>query len=158
MATLAHLLVAGKLHSYTPMLEPHEMPSRFVYFTPEARAWFEHTLMVAPSDRGKHLSPVEEADLLLTDFVIGRPMAYSLDYRKLDPLGHHVWELKTIDVRLIGWFPRKATFIAVCGRLKRELKRAGLYQPCILHTTWFRANLDLDEPRAITGVNHHDVL
>lgn len=96
--------------------------------------------------------------MLLAEFAIGRPMAYSIDYRKLNPLGHHIWELKSVDVRLIGWFVRRATFVTVCGRLKREIKQAKCYTPCILNTAWFRGNLDLDEPKAITGVSHSDVL
>jgi hypothetical protein len=158
MATLEYLVATGKLHKFDPELEPNEIPVRFTYFAPEAWAWCMKTLAAAKRDRGRDLTPIEDVESLLIDFALGRPMAYSVDYRKLDPLSHHIWELKTVDVRLIGWFPRKATFVAVCGRLKKELRAFKYYSPCITHAAWFRTNLDLDEPKAIVGVKHNDVL
>jgi hypothetical protein len=158
MTTLTHLVAEGKLIKHVPLLDRDQMPKRFAYFAPEVVHWLRRTLSTSRSDRGRVLSPIEEVEVLLRDFAAGRPMAYSLDYRKLDPLTQHIWELKSIDVRLIGWFPRQATFVAVCGRLKKDIPRARLYGPCIQHAVWFRDNLDLDLPKFISGVNHNDVL
>ena len=158
MATLALLADEGKLKRHEPDLERNEFPERFVYFAPEVNAWLQATLKRAAKDRNNNLFPYEQAEQLLYDFAIGRPMAYGQHYRKLDPLMQHIWELKTEDVRLIGWFAKRRHFVVVCGRLKKELPRAKLYTPCIQCSIWFRANLDLDQPKAVTGVSHRDVL
>jgi len=104
------------------------------------------------------LFPYEQVDQILYDFVIGRPLVYDVQRNKLDPLTQHVWELKTEDVRLIGWFPRRKHFVVVCGRMKREIPRAALYKPCINHTVWFRDSLGLDDPRPVMGVRYDDIL
>ena len=158
MSTLTQLADRGKLKKYEPEMERDEFPDRHVYFSLEAHAWMEATLVSAPRDRRRDLLPYEQVDLLLYDFVIGRPLAYDQQRKKLDPLGQHVWELKTEDVRLIGWFPRRKSFVVVCGQMKRDLLKAKLYAPCIRHTVWFRENLDLDEPKSVTGVRHDDIL
>jgi hypothetical protein len=99
-----------------------------------------------------------QAEQICYDYVLGRPLAYSVDYRKLDPLTSHVWELKTPDVRIFGWFSLKRNFVAVCGSLKKGVPKYKKYEPFIRAVTDFRAALDLDEPKAITGVNHNDVI
>ena len=158
MATLCNLSHAGALIRHDPDLENDEQPLRYVYLAPEVDAWISTTLATAPVDRSRQLTPFEQVEQRLYDFAIGRPMAYGTEYHPLDPLGQAVWELKTVDVRLIGWFARRATFIIVCGRLKGELRKAKLYAPCIEHVVRFRNGLDLDPPKAITGVSRNDVL
>jgi hypothetical protein len=158
MATLDHLVADGKLKKFDPDLEHDEFPERHVYMAPEADTWVDGTLRLAPHGRSLRLSPYGQVEQLLFDFVIGRPLVYDAQRKKLNPVGLHVWELKTLDVRLIGWFPRKRHFIVVCGRLKTELLKASLYAPCINLVTLFRNTLDLDPPKTITGVRHDDVL
>lgn len=158
MATLEHLVAAGKLKKHDPDLDDDELPTRIALFTPEFDTWLVTTLVNAPKDRNRNLRPFEQAEQILFDFAIGRPMAYGLHYRKLDPLAQHVWELKTEDVRLFGWFPQRAHFIAVCGSLKNAIRKARDYAPFIQKVIDFRTALELDEPKAITGVGHDDVL
>lgn len=158
MSTLDQLVQLGKLLKLEPEMERNEFPERHVYTSPEANAWMETTLAAARRDRGRDLWPLEQVEQLFYDFVIGRPLVYDQQRKKLDPIGQHVWELKTEDVRLIGWFPKKKNFVVVCGQMKRDLRNRKLYTPCILHTVWFRQNLDIDEPKSITGVHHDDIL
>jgi hypothetical protein len=158
MATLEHLCAAGKLRRHVPDLEDLELPERVMYFAPEFEAWASSTLKAALRDRGRDLTPYEQAELICYEFIIGRPMAYSVDYRKLDPHGAQVWELKTEDVRIFGWFARKAHFVAVGGALKKDLRKAKDYTPHIQKVAKFRNILDLNEPKAITGVTRDAVL
>lgn len=158
MATLASLVAAGMLAKHEPDLESHEQPLRLVYLALEVSAWFSHTLKAAPADRDRALTPSEQVEQLLYEFVIGRPMTYGWHYHPLHPLTRLTWELRTTDVRLIGWFPNRGIFLAVCGRLKSELRSSRLYTPCLQHAVWFRNNLDLDPPKAVTGVSRHAVL
>lgn len=158
MSTLAQLADLGTLKRYEPMMERGEFPDRNVFFAREAHNWSERTLISAPRDRSRNLSPFEQVDQLLHDFVIGRPMIYDQHRKMLDPFRLSVWELKTEDVRLIGWFPQKKNFVIVCGQMKKDLRQFSLYAPCICHTVWFRARLDLDEPKCVEGVRPSDVL
>lgn len=104
------------------------------------------------------MSSYEQVEQALYDTVMKRPMRYGQDDRKLDPLIHHVWELKTEDVRLIGWFPCRATFIIVRGEMRKNLKPFSRYKPLIQDVVTFRNSLDVDEPKMLTGATHNDVL
>ena len=114
MATLEQLESAGQLIRHDAQLEDWELPSRMVTLAPTFEIWLA-ALRGAPFRRGRNLSPFEQVNQIFYDFVMGRPMAFGVDYRKLDPLGNHVWEFKTADMRIFGWFARRAHFIAACG-------------------------------------------
>ena len=157
MATLEQLVALGKLKKHEPDLEANEQPVRFVYLSPDAAAWAEGPLQTA-NHIGRNLSPYEQAELVLYNFVKGRPLAYGSGYHPLDPLPKWIWELKTADVRLIGWFARRATFVVACGAFKRNLLKRAHYTPHIEHAVSFRHGLDLDPPKAVTGVSRHAVL
>ena len=156
MATILHLADIGKLDCHTADLEDWEFPERYVYFAPGMSDWIsglEGKLRVP----GRNLTPKEQVEQLLYDFVIGRPMAYDVDRKKLEPHGNHVWELKTPDVRLFGWYVVKKCMVIVCGELKRNLTKNPAYKPFINQVVAFREGLDLDPPKFITGVTAHDV-
>lgn len=158
MATLTTLVAGGSLVRYEADLDCDEQPARYVYLAREVDAWFSCGLPKSSMDRDRQITPYEQVEQALYEFVVGRPLTYGYHYHPLNPIGHYVWELRTADVRLIGWFVRKATFLIVCGRLKRELLKPKLYTPCVQQSLWFRNNLDLDVPKAITGASRHDVL
>ena len=84
-------------------------------------------------------------------------MIYARDRRLLDPVGFHTWELRTPDVRVFGWLPARRHFIAVSGEMKRRLKPSSKYTPFIQGVVAFRDALDLDAPKALTGVATHDI-
>ncbi|HZL59844.1 MAG TPA: hypothetical protein VFC38_09090 [Stellaceae bacterium] len=157
MATLEHLVASGKLRKHEPELDDGEMPEGIICLSPECDAWLSNHLIGTPRFSGRKLTAYDQVDQILYDFVIGRPMAYSVHYRKLEPVGSHVWELKTVDVRLFGWFCKKGHFVVVCGSLKNKLRKNKNYAPFIAKVIAFRKALDLDEPKAITGTNHNDI-
>ena len=158
MATLEHLCATDKLVKHEPDLDDHELPGRIAYFAPEFDDWLYATLCPLAALRGAHLTPFEQAEQLLYEFVVGRPMAYDVHYKKLEPLTKHVWSLKTRDVRLFGWFAQRATVVLVCGSLKENVKRFKQYAPYVDQVVAFRDALDLDPPKEVTGVLHHEVL
>ncbi len=158
MATLAHLVATGNLAAHEPDLDDDELPDRAVYFAPAFDAGFGAQLVSVGCLHGRKITPYEQVEQILYEFIIGRPMTYGIHYRKLDPVMSHVWELKTPDVRLFGWFPRKSNIVIVCGDLKDNLTNFKSYAPFIAQVVAFRDVLDLDEPKAITGVRHNEVL
>lgn len=82
-------------------------------------------------DRSHRLSARQQLATKLNGFVAGRslPVLGAMDtdpaFRKLvpdAPEGPCVWELRTLDVRLFGWFPGTPnTWIGVKAILKRDL-------------------------------------
>ena len=158
MATLATSAASGAIIRHDPDFEPDEQPVRFAYLSPAAHVWCRTIFPGMAQDRGRNETPFEQVEQVLFEFAIGRPMAYGQQYKKLDPLAQHVWEIKTPDVRLIGWFARKSCFIVVRAEMKKQLLQFKLYQPLIQSTVAFRTALDLDPPKEIAGVRHDDVL
>jgi hypothetical protein len=151
MATLEQLVREGTLKRYHVDLEPDEQPARYLYATPEFESWFANVLSGVPRDRGRDLTPAEQVDQCFYEFIVGEPMAYGLDCRKLDPLMDHVWELKTIDVRIFGWFPKKATFLMASGELKLRLRSFKAYAPYVKQVVSIRNAMPLDPPKALEG-------
>jgi hypothetical protein len=158
MATLEQLEAGGQLCRYVADLEHWEMPNRCITHAPDFGVWFATALKTEATKRGRNTSPYEQVEQLFYEFIVGQPMAYSVNYRKLEPISRNVWELKTVDVRVFGWLTRKCHFLAVCGEFKDNLKAAKLYKPYIDAVCVFRDRLDLDEPKSICGVTANDVL
>ena len=104
------------MFSTRPDLDNHELPQRLAYFAPEFDEWLETNLRPLDAIRGRQLTPFEQAEQLLYEFTVGSPMAYDVDYKKLEPLTKHVWEFKMPDVRLFGWFAKRAAFVVALAR------------------------------------------
>lgn len=62
------------------------------------------------------------------------------DVRRLDPQPDGVWELKTPDLRLFGWFPERDHFIVHMAHEKEGMKWKD-YEPLIKEVCEFRAGL-----------------
>jgi hypothetical protein len=158
MATLEHLATTDKLISHEPDLENGEFPERFIYFAPDFDAWLGQTLAGLDRRHRRNRTPYEQTEQILYNFIIGRRLAYGSGYHPLDPLSANVWELKSPDVRLFGWFPRRRYLVVVCGELKENLRKISDYTPHIRKVVAFRDALDLDEPKTVTGVRQDEVL
>jgi hypothetical protein len=158
MATLRDLIDRGELHEHDGALEPGEMPVRYVYFSPDFQKWYSTVLPSEPRDRSRREFPFDQVETKFYEFILGRPLVYDHDRKKLDPIGHHVWELKTPDVRIFGWFAKKGHFVAVCGEMKNRLLNNKNYDQFVQKCVEFRDSLDLDPPKSISGVKADDVL
>lgn len=157
MATLAILERQGVLHRYETDLERDEQPERLLYCTQGFLGWFEDVLPSLVKDRGT-LKPYEQVDRALREFVTGRPLAYDQGLKVLNPVTHGVWELKTIDVRIFGWFAARNTFVAVNGAMRSTLVPASRYTPFIDEARHVRDSLDLDELKFLSGGALRNVL
>jgi hypothetical protein len=158
MPVLEYLVHQGLLLRYDAELEPDDSPQCVIYVTPDFDQWLTTTLPALPKDRGRNLTPWEQVDALFYDFVIGRPMAYDVERKRLEPQADNVWELKSEDMRIMGWFPLKGVFVAVLGEMRKNLKPFSAYAPFIAQVVAFRNGLALDEPKTTSGVSAHDVL
>jgi hypothetical protein len=73
-------------------------------------------------------------------------------------LGDGIWELKTADLRLFGWFLQKDCFIVSDIDDTGRIKQSNLYRGYCLQAVRRRDALELNEPKFIRGDNPDDVV
>lgn len=151
MATLSKLDALGKLSRYDPDLDHDEQCVRRIYFFPRAVTWFGNCLPVLGSTWQIEQTPLEQVVAALADFCLGRPLAVGHRFKALNHLGAGIWELKTADVRIFGWFAAKDCFVATDADLKRNVVSRQMYRPYAEQAVRLREGLDLDEPKFISG-------
>lgn len=158
MATLDQLVESGQLVKLGGGLGGHEMPERLLYAFPHVVEWLDQTLPDLGSELGDgKQSPLEQVDDLFYDFVSGFDLSYYERSHSMLPDELGVWELKTPDTRLFGWFPRKNAFIIAEVDTAFRCKQHGLYPGYRGGTERRRGLLDLNEPKYVTG-GYSDVL
>lgn len=154
----------GPLVLYDHDPDTPQLPQRTLYLTNGLNRWLEEVVSHELPDHPDNLPPVEQVVSIMGLYCGGSPLAYDVDVKVLDPIGHFVWELKTEDVRIFGWFYQPKVFIAAFGELKRRLsatKRSEinkLYQPFINCTVQTRNLIDLDPPKFVKKVALNAVL
>jgi hypothetical protein len=141
----------GALCRYEPELDYGQQELRLFYVLPRLAEWMERTLPTLASTWNIQESPLEQLDASLAFFCAGEPLACDHRFKPLNALGEGVWELKTADLRIFGWFPRKDCFIATDAALTRDVKGSKLYRPYAEQAVRFRDRLGLDEPKFVPG-------
>ncbi len=143
-----------------PGLEAHELPNRRLYASPDFVRWLDAELPELEGDTvDADLSPIEQVFALFHKYVVGESFGSDRRFKKLSGTpNHHVWELKTDDVRVFGWVPKKDVYICCYGDLKLSIETLKKYGRYIAQTKFFRDHLDLDEPKAIEGERYQDVI
>lgn len=104
-------------------------------------------------------SPLEQVDALIETFCSGKPLSVGRSFKHLyyrNVFG--VWELKTADVRMFGWFPLKDHFVVSDCNLAGFIKQHSLYHGYSTQTQKDRDLLNLDPPKFIEGGNANDVV
>jgi len=129
-------------------------PIRELYALPAVREWIEKVLPGLPTERNAQMSPQEELDDLLFNYISSEgTMKYGKMFKDLIPATDECWELKTWQLRIFGWFYRKDCFIAVHPELTANVKRRSEgYRTAINKTKDARQRLPLDEPKFVGGV------
>jgi hypothetical protein len=135
-----------------------EQPHRVVYGSSEFVRWYSDDLPQIPSRVGADADPIDQVSGLLHSFVAGDPLDSPRQFRMLTPNNDHVWELKTIDIRIFGWFVRRDMFIAVCGEEKELLEDHGLYPYLCDAVTRFRTLHGVEAANIVRGKEYRDVL
>ncbi len=159
MTTAQGLAGAGLLVRVEIALDPDEQPQRLVYVLPAVRDWMATILPNFASDGfvSGAATPFEQADALLYDFIIGKA-AFEMAPRCMRPRAHGVWELRTYDLRLFGFFWRRGVFIATSADTKARCKAQGAYAEHRSNAMRTRDELDLDPPKFMIGSDPDDVL
>lgn len=158
MATILHLANQGLLHKLEAGLSWREQEERLIYVLPEAMAWMRDVLPIEESNWGSEISPLEQLDSFLIDYCAGKELAYERQFRPIRHIADGIWELKTVDVRLFGWFYRKDLFICSAGNIKWKIKESGLVHGYRSEAAGRRDHLGLEEPKFVPGDNPNDVI
>lgn len=163
MATLLELEQKGWLWKLTPELSPRELELRTVLVSKVAKNWIANKLPLLESRWKSEIEPAAQLDDLLTLFCTGDRLKHGKQFHVLQPRYQGVWELKTPDLRLFGWFPERDCFVVVCceeaGQMKaRTGAQLDLYRKSINQVVGFRQSLPLDDPKFVTGVDPYGVV
>ncbi len=129
-----------------------------MYGTKPFADWVGDVLPSLSSTRKLDVTPAEQFDDMMLAFCLGEELIVGPQFHVLHPRKAAVWELKTPDLRVFGWFPQKDNFIAVAGHHTDGVKEHGLYAGFVGEVVRVRNGLDLDEPKFIAGEDPNDVV
>src|SRR5437762_2711619 len=158
MATLLELDRRGELFKLDA-LEAGEQEFREFYASPILHGWIRDVLPNMVSSWGIELSPLDQFTAMSEVYCAGERLMFDTQFKPLTHIVDGVWQLKTDDLRIFGWFPRKDCFIGVVADDATRIKESNLYFGYANVTTKrFLEALDLDEPKYITGKDPHAVV
>lgn len=75
-----------------------------------------------PAGQMDLLRPAEQLRALIRSFCLGAPLQVGRQFNKVRRHPRHVFELKTIDVRVFGWVPEFNRFVACRAEVLENLK------------------------------------
>lgn len=160
MATLIQLEAANAIIKLDVGLEGADQPWRELYATPEFIDWLENALPdYTTKVIGGDIEPEEQVYACFYDYVVGKDLDPDVRFKKLHRTPDlHVWELKTVEVRIFGWVPKKDVFICCFGDLKDQIELMGSYGTYMARTEFVRQQINLDEPKSVESRLYDDVL
>lgn len=151
MATLLNLAADGVLDKFDAELGSRQQPMRAVFFRPGVFESALERLEGMESEYGNEISPLENWEDLLNSFVAGEVLIFD---RQIKPLTHFrdaVWELKTLEIRMFGWFYLVDHFICNDIDLATRIKHHNLYNGYRDAAVRFRNKIDLSPPKFLIG-------
>lgn len=159
MATLEELEEAGTLRKFTVNLGRGELPRREIYLARDAQRFVDETLRGLTAFEADDLSPAEQMVTLIRRYISGEAMEEDDDFKLMIPVDDDVYEFRTPDVRLYGWFYRPSIFIAVSAATMEQIHSInGLASGHRNGVSHCRANVTLDPPKYNQGASADDVL
>ncbi len=159
MATLIELCESGELERINP-LEEDEQPWRTLYATLNFIQWLDERLPeVEHNNLYSDLSPLEQVFAVFHEYVSGSEFLKDRRFKKLSfTPEQYVWEIKTDDIRIFGWVPKRDVFICCFGDSADEIKLFDRYSAYIAKTSFVRKNMNLDEPKCCKSKEYDDVI
>jgi hypothetical protein len=118
MTTLSDIEARGEMLKFRGDLEADEMPERMLWYTSECDQWLRGPLSAEPKPPRRKLYPSDEVWNIFVAFIMGRPMAYDVELKKLDPLPLHVWANLSTH---LSWFDRLARACPWCCAAWRDV-------------------------------------
>lgn len=134
---------------------------RRVYLTPRFTLWANQDLSACTVSHPSQPSAAAQLKAELDAFCVGKEvLTVERDFHCLLPEHHCVWELKTPDLRLFGWFIEKNWMILHAAADKNVLRNIGFssYTPYVNDVVSCRNSLSPPLPGPIIGVKASDVV
>jgi hypothetical protein len=151
MATILEITKTGALRKLDAELSHRQQELRCFYATPKLAHWIENDLLHANSQHNLEQSPAEQVDALLEVYCSGEVLDYGRAFKEIRPIEHGVWEFKTADVRIFGWFNQADVFVGVVADLAWRVKEYSLYAGYRDEVLRYVAEINLDEPKCLMG-------
>ncbi len=159
MTTIEELIAANAISRLQVEMHPREQELRLLYGTPDFISWLAVVAKGAePQHRLGEATIAEQVDDLFNTFLSGRPLIYMKQFRSIRAEKNAVWELKTPDVRIFGWFLKKDCFVGVFGNWTNVVKDHDLYRGYRIAIRRLRRELGVDENLCVQGITPGDVL
>ncbi|MFC0239162.1 hypothetical protein [Rhodopseudomonas telluris] len=159
MSTIQHLVDSGALIRIEVDLAAGEQPARLLYGTPGFIEWLGTLLAGAePPQRLGDATVAEQVDALFYAFTAGKQMIYTRQFRVIRVEPNAVWEFKTPDVRIFGWFLQKDCFAAVFGDWTNRVKDHDLYRGYRISIRRIRRELGVEDNLCVKGSTPDDVV
>lgn len=159
MPTLDELVRVNAISRIEVEMGVRDQPVRLLYGTPTFINWLNELLAGAkPKNRLGEATPTEQVDQLFYSFLSGLPLIYMRQFRFIRAEKNAVWELKTPDIRIFGWFLKKDCFVCVFGDWADTVKDHDLYRGYRIAIRRLRRELGVDNNLCVQGVNPGDVL
>jgi len=159
MPTITDLVDSGAIVKIDVELAPRDQPLRLLYGTPQFIEWLQELLRGdEPSQRLGQTFPAEQIDDLFHSFLSGEPLIFTRQFRVVRAEENAVWELKTADIRIFGWFMAKDCFVCVFGNWADTVKDHDLYRGYRIAIRRLRRELGIDATLCVRGVEPDDVL
>lgn len=151
MATLIELDAVGDLNKIDPGLPLNVLEERVIYASPKLTQWLQDELPLLGSTWGIELDPIEQLAVWIETYASGKPLKFGWAFSPLRPISNGVWELKTADLRVFGWFHKVDHFVAHRAHCAQHIKDYKLYNGMAGEVIRFRDQLDLNAPKFIEG-------
>lgn len=158
MATIPTLMKEGKLISIDAQLENGTLPERYMYALPHVTEWIKETIYTLNSEYPIEMTPLEQLDDILELFCSGKAIHNPRRFHVLHPNDECIWELKTQDLRIFGWFYKKDIFIISDINSTERVKKHSLYRGYVGQAKRSQNQLDIDPPKYIEGTETSDVI
>jgi hypothetical protein len=158
MATIIELTNARQLFKLDPQLQANEQEWRTIYMSPRLGQWLQNDLPNLQSAWKVEVDPTQQLDALVEEFCSGARLCYGPQFHPIQHVEDGIWELKTPDLRVFGWFPVRDCFVGWRAELADHVKTHGLYYGLAGETAHFRNQRNLDEPKFIPGTDPNAVV
>lgn len=157
MATIANLCVSQDLIWLDALNGSSSLPQRYFYASPRLISWVEEELPAYDRDHDARLSPADQFVVLLEKFQRGTRLNHDADVKAISVAEEGIWEFRTTDLRILGWFGDHDRFIGVTAAMKKSIRQRG-YPSMKEEVLRFRDALPLDEPKHLQSTRGKDVL
>ncbi|MBY3136289.1 hypothetical protein [Rhizobium laguerreae] len=159
MATIDELVANGTLIPMGIRLNYPDVENRKLYAVPAVRDWFEATLPALEQFEPTDISPRLQARGLFRMYQSGERLEEGEEFKLMQPQDNDVYELRTADLRIFGWFYRPAIFIATAADTMENVhSQSGLSSRHRDEVIRVRGTIGLDPPSHIQGASTEHVL